>query len=61
MNTRYSRHTRLLINDACVKLRKPWVYGGAIGAEKLAHVGRATAVHEQNIVFETGKFRLVGE
>ncbi len=24
--------TRYLLNDACVKLGKPWVYGGAIGA-----------------------------
>lgn len=23
--------TRYLINDICVKLRKPWVYGGAVG------------------------------
>jgi adenylyltransferase/sulfurtransferase len=25
--------TRYLINDICVKLSKPWVYGGAIGVE----------------------------
>jgi adenylyltransferase/sulfurtransferase len=25
--------TRFLINDAAVKLKKPWVYGGCIGAE----------------------------
>jgi adenylyltransferase/sulfurtransferase len=25
--------TRFLLNDACVKGRKPWVYGGCVGAE----------------------------
>lgn len=27
--------TRFLINDACVKLRKPWIYGAAIGSHGL--------------------------
>jgi adenylyltransferase/sulfurtransferase len=25
--------TRFLLNDACLKLNKPWVYGGCVGAE----------------------------
>jgi len=25
--------TRFLLNDACVKLKKPWVYGGCVGAD----------------------------
>jgi molybdopterin-synthase adenylyltransferase len=25
--------TRFILNDACVKLRKPWIYGGVIGIE----------------------------
>ena len=28
--------TRLLVNDACVKQGRPWVYGGAIGATGMA-------------------------
>ncbi|HYA40510.1 MAG TPA: ThiF family adenylyltransferase [Syntrophobacteraceae bacterium] len=28
--------TRYLINDVCVKLEKPWVYGGVIGTEGMA-------------------------
>ncbi|MGB8648992.1 MAG: ThiF family adenylyltransferase [Anaerolineae bacterium] len=24
--------TRYLVNDACVKLRRPWIYGGAVGS-----------------------------
>lgn len=27
--------TRYVLNDACVKLNKPWVYGGAVGTEGL--------------------------
>lgn len=25
--------TRFLLNDACLKLKKPWVYGGCVGAD----------------------------
>jgi adenylyltransferase/sulfurtransferase len=28
--------TRYLLNDACVKLKKPWVYGGAVGTKGVA-------------------------
>jgi adenylyltransferase/sulfurtransferase len=28
--------TRFLINDACVKLKKPWVYGGVVGTQGMS-------------------------
>jgi adenylyltransferase/sulfurtransferase len=32
--------TRFLLNDVCVKLGKPWIYGGVIGAEGMLLVVR---------------------
>ncbi len=32
--------TRFIVNDACVKLRIPWVYGGAVGTAGMAFVIR---------------------
>jgi len=32
--------TRFLLNDACVKLGKPWIYGGVVGAEGMTMVVR---------------------
>jgi adenylyltransferase/sulfurtransferase len=36
--------TRFLLNDACVKLGRPWVYGGCVGGHGMAltiQIGRA--------------------
>ena len=38
--------TRFLINDACIKLSIPWIYGGVIGTQGMSY----TIIRESSCV-----------